>query len=146
MSTDIDKDPEKEIVINVPEYKRQEVPEEFQKTCDTLEGLMRIDVPRFMKEYERLLSVQDPVKDPYRSRYLACDTVLVLRKKLETFLESETDEARKEDIRQEMAQIDYLVGAVELDTEELGSGENHMKQAVEVLEERYDLNIINFNI
>ena len=145
MSSEDNPNVENEPVINVPEYKKKPVPEQFNSTQETAEDVFHVDVPRFLEEFQRLLDVTDPPTDPYSSKYLACDILTVLRSKLDSLL-SEATGVIKLDIEQQIAQIDYLIGVTDLDTEELANGEKHLSSAVEILRKRFVLTITYYHI
>ena len=126
-----------EVTIPAPEYKKTEIPEEFRTTEITLKGLIEIDVPRFGEEFQRLIKVEDPRTNPYKSRYLACDMLNVLKSKFEEILSNSTNEDEKNDAEQEIGQIDCLVGLIEIDTDELSNGEKHIMNGISILVKRF---------
>ncbi|KAK2958570.1 putative KIF-binding protein [Blattamonas nauphoetae] len=123
--------------VHVPaEYERTEVPLEFQTVHGSLEDILDAEVDRFVNKYDELVRIKDPDEDPFRSRYLACDVLAVLKKKILDLIPTVNSTETKHKATNFIGQIDFLVGIVQADVEELQSAETNLLSAIEVLQQR----------
>jgi hypothetical protein len=127
----IDQEQDKESSLEDP------IPEEFQTFSTDLKTLLSADVPRFTAEFDRLYEKLDPVSTPFKSKYTAKTLLTPLRERLLDLVSKESDAALKNDGEQAAARIGYLLGILQIDCEELSSGERILSSVVPILEKRY---------
>jgi hypothetical protein len=113
------------------------ISEEFQIFSTNLKTILSVDIPRFTAEFDRLYEKVDPASTPYKSKYTAKKLLTPLRERILDLVSKESDIDLKNDGELSAARIGYLLGILQIECDELSSGERILSSVVPVLERKF---------
>lgn len=107
----------------------------FEERLEEINNWLRNEGYEKYKEARRLSeeeSREDPETDPFKSKYTARRILSDLKVKLTSFVDGDIPSEKAKIL---MAALDYQIGQNYIETEELGTGEEHIKLCIKTLEE-----------
>jgi hypothetical protein len=113
------------------------IPEEFQTFSTDLRTIIVNDVPRFTAEFDKLYEKVDHPSTPYKSKYTAKKLLTPLRERILELVSKESDIDLRNDGELAAARIGYLLGILQIDCEEISSGEKLLSSVAPILERRF---------